>query len=136
LNRNRSQNFSGCQQVPPFAIHAHQVVAVAFLGAEAAGSPVRPVCTPGASPPSPPPGVFSEVLILKGFETNVSEVLIIQGLLSRLVILIDLKSLIISDLIKNEDFAKVLILEELQRDFSEVLNLEDLNGAKRANGWI
>jgi hypothetical protein len=80
--------------------------------------------------------VFSEVLILKGFETNVSEVLIIQGLLSRLVILIDLKSLIISDLIKNEDFAKVLILEELQRDFSEVLNLEDLNGAKRANGWI
>jgi len=75
-------------------------------------------------------------LILKGFETNVSEVLIIQGLLSRLVILIDLKSLIISDLIKNEDFAKVLILEELQRDFSEVLNLEDLNGAKRANGWI
>jgi hypothetical protein len=91
---------------------------------------------PGRIPPLPPPGVFSEVLILKGFETNVSEVLIIQGLLSRLVILIDLKSLIISDLIKNEDFAKVLILEELQRDFSEVLNLEDLNGAKRANGWI
>ena len=42
-----------------------------------------------------------EVLILKGFELHVSEVLILRGLLSRVVILIDLKSFIISDLIKK-----------------------------------
>jgi len=63
-------------------------------------------------------------------------VLILQGLLSRVMILIDFKSCIISDLIKNEDFAEVLILEELQRDFSEVLIPEGLSRAKCANGWI
>jgi len=58
-----------------------------------------------------------EVLILKGFETNVSEVLILKGLLSRVLILLDFKSFIISDLIKNEDFMEVLILGGLGRAF-------------------
>jgi hypothetical protein len=38
-----------------------------------------------------------------------------MDLLARLLILLDFKSFIISDLIKNEEFAEVLILEELGR---------------------
>jgi hypothetical protein len=53
------------------------------------------------------------VLILNGFQQHFSEVLIMQGLLSPVLILIDFKSFIISDLIKNEDFMEVLILEGL-----------------------
>ena len=75
-----------------------------------------PGCAAGRIPP-PSPGCFSEVLILKGFETNVSEVLILKGLLSRVLILLDFKSFIISDLIKNEDFMEVLILGGLGRAF-------------------
>jgi hypothetical protein len=73
-----------------------------------------------ASPPSP--GCFLEVLILQGFQLWFSEVLILQGLLSRVLILLDFKSFIISDLIKNEGFTEVLILEGLGR-------------AKCTNGW-
>jgi len=64
-----------------------------------------------------------EVLILTGFELRFSEVLILQGLLSPVMILIDFKSFIISDLIKNEEFAEVLILG-------------GLGGAKYRGGWI
>jgi len=39
--------------------------------------------------------------------------LIVKVLLSPVLILIDFKSFIISDLIKNEDFMEVLILEGL-----------------------
>jgi hypothetical protein len=41
--------------------------------------------------------------------------LILGDLLARSLILLDFKSFIISDLIKNEGFAEVLILEELGR---------------------
>jgi hypothetical protein len=77
---------------------------------------LMPGCAAGRIPP-PSPGCFLEVLILKGFETNVSEVLILKGLLSRVLILLDFKSFIISDLIKNEDFMEVLILGGLGRAF-------------------
>jgi hypothetical protein len=63
------------------------------------------------------------VLILKGFQLRFSEVLILQGLLSPVMILIDFKSFIISDLIKIEEFAEVLILGGLV-------------GAKYRGGWI
>jgi hypothetical protein len=75
-----------------------------------------PGCAAGRIPP-PSPGCFLEVLILKGFETNVSEVLILKGSLSRVLILLDFKSFIISDLIKNEDFMEVLSLGGLGRAF-------------------
>jgi len=65
--------------------------------------------------PSPHPRCFLEVLILKGFQKQFSEVLILEDLLSPVLILIDFKSFIISDLIKNEDFMEVLILEGLGR---------------------
>jgi hypothetical protein len=55
------------------------------------------------------------VLILKGLQAHISEVLILGDLLARSLILLDFKSFIISDLIKNEGFAEVLILEELGR---------------------
>ena len=55
------------------------------------------------------------MLILKGFQRQFSEVLILQGLLSPVLILLDFKSFIISDLIKNEEFAEVLILVGLGR---------------------
>ena len=83
---------------------------------------VRPGVRSGASPPSP--GCFLEVLILNGFQLYFPEVLIIQGLLLRVLILLDFKSFIISDLIKNEEFTEVLILEGLGR------------AARRRNGWI
>jgi len=82
---------------------------------------MRPVCSvrdpPGLYPidPTPSPRCFLEVLILKSFETHVSEVLILEDLLSRVLILLDFKSFIISDLIKNEEFAEVLILIGLGR---------------------
>jgi hypothetical protein len=60
--------------------------------------------------------MFLEVLILQGLQANVLEVLILGDLLSRLLILMDFKSFIISDLIKNEDFMEVLILEGLGRE--------------------
>ena len=63
--------------------------------------------------PSPHPRCFLEVLILKGFQKQFSEVLILEDLLSPVLILIDFKSFIISDLIKNEVFMEVLILEGL-----------------------
>jgi hypothetical protein len=56
-----------------------------------------------------------EVLILEGLLLHVLEVLILGDLLSVMLILIDFKSFIISDLIKNEDFMEVLILERLGR---------------------
>ena len=65
--------------------------------------------------PSPHPRCFLEVLILKGFQKQFSEVLILEDLLSPVLILIDFKSFIISDLIKNEVFMEVLILEGLGR---------------------
>jgi len=65
--------------------------------------------------PSPSPGCFLEVLILKGFQLHLSEVLFLHGLLSPVLILLDFKSFIISDLIKNEDFMEVLILGGLGR---------------------
>jgi hypothetical protein len=65
--------------------------------------------------PSPHPRCFLEVLILKGFQQQFSEVLILEDLLSPVLILIDFKSFIISDLIKNEVFMEVLILEGLGR---------------------
>jgi hypothetical protein len=67
--------------------------------------------------PTPLPRVFLEVLILNGFQLYFPEVLIIQGLLLRVLILLDFKSFIISDLIKNEDFMEVLILGGLGRAF-------------------
>jgi len=53
------------------------------------------------------------VLILRDLQTHISEVLILGDLQARLLILLDFKSFIISDLIKNERFAEVLILEGL-----------------------
>ena len=66
---------------------------------------------PGVSPPLP--GRFLEVLILKAFQLYFPEVLILEGLSSSALILLDFKSFVISDLIKNEDFMEVLILEGL-----------------------
>ena len=68
----------------------------------------------GSIPP-PPPGCFLEVLIVEGLRLHVLEVLILGDLLSRLLILMDFKSCGISDLVKNEGFAEVLILEGLGR---------------------
>ena len=82
------------------------------------------------APPSP---MFLEVLILEDLQANVLEVLILVDLLSRLLIPIDFKSFIISDLIKNEEFAEVLILEGLHGAFSEVLILRALR-ANNSNG--
>jgi hypothetical protein len=56
-----------------------------------------------------------EVLIIEDLLRNVLEVLILGDLLAALLILIDFKSCIISDLIKNEDLMEVLILEGLGR---------------------
>jgi hypothetical protein len=55
------------------------------------------------------------VLILNGLQAHISEVLILGDLRARLLILLDFKPFIISDLIKNEEFAEVLILEGLGR---------------------
>ena len=63
-----------------------------------------------------------EVLIIEGLRLHVLEVLILEDLLSAMLILMDFKSFIISDLIKNEGFTEVLILEGLER-------------ATRTNGW-
>jgi len=63
----------------------------------------------------PSPGRFLEVLIPKGLEARISEVLILGDLWARLLILLDFKSFIISDLIKHEEFAEVLILDGLGR---------------------
>ena len=76
----------------------------------------RAACPARGIPPPLPPGVFLEVLILNGFQLHFSEVLILNDLLSPVLILLDFKSLIISDLIKNEDFMEVLILIGLRRD--------------------
>jgi hypothetical protein len=54
-----------------------------------------------------------EVLILKGLQARVSEVLILGDLQARWLILLDFKSFVISDFIKNWEFAEVLILEGL-----------------------
>ena len=78
-------------------------------------SHVRANFKQGSSPVRfhPSPRCFLEVLILNGLQTPVSEVLILGDLWPRLLILLDFKSFIISDLIKNEEFAEVLILEGL-----------------------
>ena len=68
----------------------------------------------GSIPP-PPPGCFLEVLIVEGLRLHVLEVLILEDLLSAMLILMDFKSFIISDLIKNEGFTEVLILGGLGR---------------------
>jgi hypothetical protein len=73
--------------------------------------------SPGGRTPPPSPRRFLEVLILKGFQLQFPEVLILQGLLHPVLILLDFKSFIISDLIKNEDFMEVLILGGLGRAF-------------------
>ena len=75
-------------------------------------SGIRPVCTVA---PHPLPPCLLEVLILEGLQANVLEVLILVDLLSRLLIPIDFKSFIISDLIKNGEFTEVLILGGLGR---------------------
>jgi hypothetical protein len=56
-----------------------------------------------------------EVLIIEGLRLHVLEVLILEDLLSAMLILMDFKSFIISDLIKNEGFTEVLILGGLGR---------------------
>jgi len=64
--------------------------------------------------PTPSPGYFLEVLILEDLQLYISEVLILGYLQARLLILMDFKSCRISDLIKNDGFAEVLILEDLR----------------------
>ena len=71
-----------------------------------------PLCSPL---PAPSPGCFLEVLIVEGLRLHVLEVLILEDLLSAMLILMDFKSFIISDLIKNEGFTEVLILGGLGR---------------------
>jgi hypothetical protein len=87
--------------------------------------------------PSPSPGCFLEVLILRGLKRHVLEVLIIGDLQARLLILMDFKSFIISDLIKNEEFAQVLILGELGRAVGTegwIFRLRECSGPPRRAG--
>jgi hypothetical protein len=63
----------------------------------------------------PSPGGFLEVLILKDLEAHHPEVLILQVLLSPVLILMDFKLFIISELRKFGPNAEVLIPERLAR---------------------
>ena len=77
--------------------------------------PPPPRADESQASPTPLLPCFLEVLILGDLQPKCPEVLIIGDLLARLLILLDFKSFIISDLIKNEGFAEVLILGGLGR---------------------